>query len=120
MRSEGPDDQADVIDLEQLEDTTEGDPELERELVELFCVGMADRFPALDRSLREEAWETLARDAHSVKGSSANMGARRMSDTAHGLQRAAGRREPGDCRRLLERLQRDFDDVRAFFDARRG
>lgn len=120
MSHSEPRNDARIVDLSQLEDTTEGDADLERELVALFYAGMAGRFPALDRSLQEEAWETLARDAHSLKGSSANMGAVRMSETARRLQEAAMRRERQGCRRLLDVLRRDFEDVRAIFDERLG
>jgi HPt (histidine-containing phosphotransfer) domain-containing protein len=60
------------------------------ELLALFERDSADRIVTMKRAVREADHEGLSRAAHALKGSAANLGARRVFILAHHCERAAG------------------------------
>ncbi len=70
------------IDLEHLQMFTDGDPDQERELIDLFMDQADENILMLQQSLDgsdNEAWKSAA---HRLKGASANFGANRLCDIA--------------------------------------
>jgi CheY-like chemotaxis protein len=96
--------------LAHLTSFTDGDPQLERELGSIY-VATASAYLADMRAALEAgaSWDRLA---HSLKGASANIGAREVA----ALAREAEVEPPNP--EILERLQAAFDRVRGFFQHR--
>jgi DNA-binding response OmpR family regulator len=95
-----------VIDVSHLSGFTEGDLQLEGELLALFLSSAEAYLVAMSESLR--AGQDWAATAHALKGASANMGARRVMT----LALAAERSPPGPTQ--LHALRQAVDEVRAF------
>ena len=74
------------IDLEKVVDEFMGKEDLVKKAVGLFLDSVEKQLQSLDRALREGQNETVASEAHSIKGGAANL-------TAHRLSRAAARLE---------------------------
>ena len=64
----------------------------------------------------EDAGET-SRIAHQLKGSSANLGARRLSDALSRLEQTANDNDLAHAGRLLEEIRGTFDRTRVQFQA---
>jgi HPt (histidine-containing phosphotransfer) domain-containing protein len=95
-----------VLDLDHLRGFTDGDPQLEGELSTLFLSTAEMYLRSMHEALASgRPWSSIA---HALKGSSANLGARRLS----ALALAAEHSEP--TRSHLEAIERALDEVRAF------
>jgi HPt (histidine-containing phosphotransfer) domain-containing protein len=108
-----PDDDVDpVIDLNHLFGFTDGDPQLEGELLTLFLSSADVYLARLADAMR--AGQSWAASAHALKGASANLGARRVLALALTAEHAP----PSAAQ--LEALRQAIDEVRAFRDSRRS
>ena len=95
----------------------EGEPDLLRELIEMF---LADAEPRL-ASLREAEGQANAlvveREAHALKGSCANFGARPMARICERLQSAGRSGGLAQAPALLAQLQVEYERVRTALQA---
>ncbi|AHY47707.1 PAS domain S-box protein [Rubrobacter radiotolerans] len=90
-----------------LEDETA--PDLFRELVETFERDTRERLLALRSALERGDFQDVARTAHALKGSSANMGAFRMSRAAGEVQALGSRGSSPELPGAVLDLEREFD-----------
>lgn len=94
-----------VLDLDHLFTFTDGDPQLEDELLALFLSTAELYLASMSEALHSgESWSA---SAHALKGASANLGARRVM----ALALAAERLPPAQAQ--LEALRQAIDQVRA-------
>ena len=86
----------DVIDMQVIEDLRElggsEDPRLVQELIDLFLEDAPRRFDELARGSRAGDFELLERAAHTLKSSSANVGARGLSELCRKIEACARHR----------------------------
>ncbi|HSA81971.1 MAG TPA: Hpt domain-containing protein [Geminicoccaceae bacterium] len=95
-----------AIDIDHLSSFTDGDPQLEGELLALFLSSAEVYLTALSDAL--QAGHSWTETAHALKGASANLGARRVMALAF----AAERSSPSATQ--LDALRRAVGEVRAF------
>ena len=95
-----------AIDVDHLASFTDGDPQLEGELLALFLSSAEVYLTAMSEALR--AGHSWSATAHALKGASANLGARRVM----ALALAAECSPPSVAQ--LDALHRAIDEVRAF------
>lgn len=101
-----------VLDLDHLSSFTDGDPQLEGELLALFLSSAEVYLTSMHQGLQSgESWSA---SAHALKGASANLGARRVM----ALARTAEHSPPGQAQ--LEALRQAIDEVRACGRSRPG
>jgi HPt (histidine-containing phosphotransfer) domain-containing protein len=113
--NQGPDAQSrsDAIDLDYLRRFTMGNTELEEEVLRLF----SDHSPLYLEQLRNattaKAWGEAA---HTIKGSAASIGARRLSSIAEMVERldieSAAAQEEGFRAQAVEAVSGALDEVR--------
>lgn len=101
-----------VVD-ELLALSDDGDPELLLDLIRLFLDDGPSKIATLTEGLRDRDCDKIERAAHSLKGSSGNLGARRMQHTCEQLQMAMRSKDLATAERLAPELTVQFDDVRA-------
>lgn len=82
-----------------------GDTEMREQLVDGFAQILEEQLDHLDRALSDEEWETLHREAHSIKGGAANLFADALSESALQLEQAAKERNRERADTLLPRLK---------------
>ena len=82
-----------MIDEEQIEQlmwvSEDGGADLLQELLELFINDNLSPLALIDEGLDNKDFEIIARQAHSIGGSSANLGGRRLSKVCLSLEKAA-------------------------------
>jgi two-component system sensor histidine kinase/response regulator len=97
----------------------EGEPDIVVELMELYLEDAAGKLAAMHEGLSEKGGGSVGRLAHSLKGSSASLGARRMAALCDELERMG----EGDPSRgggaLLNRLGLELACVSRVFEAER-
>jgi CheY-like chemotaxis protein/HPt (histidine-containing phosphotransfer) domain-containing protein len=101
-----------ALDTQALLERLEGDREVASQLVREFL----DYVPSIIRDIRQAAMEEdmslLARHAHSLKGSSATLGAMALSEAAGQIQRAAEKEDLSQLHHWVETLDDELDRVR--------
>ncbi len=77
---------AEVFNRSSLLQRVENDEELCDELISLFLEDIPKRLEGIEEALKEEDYNQIARMAHSIKGSSANIEAQQLRDSALQLE----------------------------------
>lgn len=77
------------INLEYLNQVSEGDQDFESELIALFIDDANQHIQAAEMAAASRNFKALEREAHHLKGSSGNVGAQVMQSIASELEQAA-------------------------------
>jgi len=100
-----------LLDLHALEAVrglqTPDEPDFLDELIGMFLEDAAAHLLTIHTAVVTEQWETLRNTAHALKGSAANLGARRLAAVCLRLEQAAG--DPAQVTGLLD----EFEEVLA-------
>lgn len=100
---------APMLDRAQLDDATDGDSELARELLAMLFETGANSLDQADRALARGDQDEVRRAIHSLKGAAATLGAARL---AQACKRVEGLR-PHKLERGLEEVRAEFSALRA-------
>ncbi|MEM7515384.1 MAG: Hpt domain-containing protein [Planctomycetota bacterium] len=102
-----------VIDLSVIEMLRElggdDDPGLVVELIDLFLADAPSRIEEIQTGLRTGDFELLERAAHTLKSSSANLGARELSQICLELEDMGRKAEASSADQHAERAQSAFE-----------
>jgi HPt (histidine-containing phosphotransfer) domain-containing protein len=110
----GPEESAlDHSVLERLRSLQDEDElHLLKELIEMFLEDTEDRLVKLREAVREGDAPGLRHGAHSLRGSSANIGAPTMAQISREIERAGDSDDLGEASELLGTLEQEFGRVR--------
>lgn len=98
----------------------EGDQTLEQEFLELFLEDADEHFRALRRAFEEHEPETLVRLAHTIKSTSAQIGAMRLSGLSLELEKMGRSHDHALVTELMTNLESEYQRVRAVLLSRLG
>lgn len=101
------------VDLTNLRDMTDGDPDMERELFAEFISSFENELAQLRASLSDGASETWRRRAHALKGVAFNLGAMRLGELCKQAQDAQ-QSNPEAKSDLLNKIGAEFEEVRHY------
>jgi CheY-like chemotaxis protein/HPt (histidine-containing phosphotransfer) domain-containing protein len=96
----------------------EGEPDILNELIELFLADVPSQLVVLKDTVEAGDAHSVERIAHTLKGSSANMGAARMTTICSELQDVGASGDPSRAPELLERLEEEFGHVHRALEAK--
>jgi CheY-like chemotaxis protein len=106
---------ADAVDyavLDKLRELQEeGQPDVLTDLITLFISDARSRLAALGTAVTEQDGDALQRTAHTLKGSSSNLGAQRMVLLCEEVEKAGHSDHLVDVPDVLARLEREFEAV---------
>ncbi|MEN6624724.1 MAG: response regulator [Candidatus Sumerlaeia bacterium] len=88
-----------------------GDEDMARELIATFLGDMKDQFQELAAAVAADNCEQVQRQAHKIKGASANLSAIAMRNTARSIEAAAKSNDPDEARALMPRLVECFNQL---------
>ena len=107
----------DPATLENLRDLQqEGKPDILQELARLFLKDAADHIEDLEKAVDSGDAPSVYRLAHTLKGSSGNIGAERMFEPCQALEEEGRSGDLKEARELLGRLRKEFIGVRAILE----
>jgi|GEM_PF-1669704 len=84
-------------------------------IMEAFWRSTTDLLTALAAQLGDSAFHDAAQTAHAIKGSAANVGAHRLSQSASEVEKHC--KDSSAALELVERMQEEFAVLRKHFDA---
>jgi HPt (histidine-containing phosphotransfer) domain-containing protein len=103
------------VNLKQIQDISEGDREFEEELITMYLQDTHARLNTLGELLAGENWQDLKREAHSLKGSSGNLGVVVIYDLCKELERASLEKDEPRALELVNMISESSEEVRTFF-----
>lgn len=106
-----------VLDMSVVEEllsfADDGDPELIMDLIQMFLDDGPSKVAAMTEGLAAGDLEKAERAAHSLKGSSGNLGARLLQNACEEMQLATRYHKLDESRRLVPLLHRRFEEAEA-------
>ena len=108
-RAEAPLDESVLAGLRELQE--EDEPDILKELIELFLEEVPPQLAALRGAIEGGEASSVERIAHTLKGSSGNLGAVRMAAVCAELEKVGGSGELTRAAELLERLEVEFESA---------
>lgn len=103
------------VDTDRLREVTSGDVELERELIELYLESAAGLIQNIGSAVVSGDLDAVRRGAHTLKGSSANLGAVGIFDCASRLERDGRKGNLRAAESRLSHLRGEWKRVLSFF-----
>jgi HPt (histidine-containing phosphotransfer) domain-containing protein len=89
----------------------DGDPELLLDLIQMFLEDGRSKVAAVTNGLAAGDFDQAERAAHSLKGSSGNLGARLLQEACEEMQLATRRHQLEESRRLAPQLAAKFAEA---------
>lgn len=117
--STGTGDQKSIMDWERLEMFTDGDPEEEAALIDMFTCYAVESIETLKQECGAGANEEWKKAAHKLKGSAANLGAQKLSDFCYAAEKGYAEDEALKAR-LLENILSAYGDVTSALERHRA
>jgi signal transduction histidine kinase/CheY-like chemotaxis protein len=102
------------INWEQLHQISDGNPDFERELLEIFVEDTQNQLDAAKIAFDNGDIEQLSRFAHHIKGSSANVGLCGIQETATMLEEQANQQQIAQIKILLAQITEMLEYVNLF------
>jgi len=106
------------IDWERLHQLSENNSEFEIELLQIFVEDIQARIEIIKMAIAALDFEQLAREAHQVKGASANMGVTAMHLAAEKLEQLAHNQERRGTNNLISELEEFVKRIQEFLVAK--
>jgi len=97
--------------IQELRALEAGSPNFLTELIDLFVKESGPRVAGLEKALKERDARTLERLAHTLKGSSGNLGAEALSRLCNDLQNSARGQDWGASEALIPRAVAAYAEV---------
>jgi PAS domain S-box-containing protein len=106
-----------AVQIQRIQEISEGDMEFEQELIKSFLLDTQERLLAIESAIRENDDEAVRREAHGMKGASANAGAKRLQEIASRLEQTGTRGKLDGVSELMGSLKVEFEQVRDYLQA---
>ncbi|MGW8322987.1 MAG: response regulator, partial [Thermodesulfobacteriota bacterium] len=103
------------VHIPRIQAIADGDLAFEQDLIESYVSQTEQHLKALESSIHERNGKEREHWAHTIKGSSANAGAKEIQEIAHYVEQIGNGREPAEGIELLSDLRFEFERVRRFF-----
>jgi HPt (histidine-containing phosphotransfer) domain-containing protein len=96
-----------------------GDAELVEELIAIFQTDTAERLEVMRQAVSAKDYSVVNAEAHTIKGSSVQVGANRLADFCHQMEQEARKSPSADLTQAFDRLVSAFDEVCLVIAARK-
>lgn len=105
------------IKLSVLDESTEGDDELRREMIEAFLSDLNKSFIIIDQALADGDFQQVRAEGHALKGSALYFGADRFERLAENLEQVSKRCDEDEIESALEDCLVEYRRITHFFEA---
>ncbi len=102
--------------LDRMQELACGDDGFVQELLGLFLSESEKRLASLGEAIRCQDLELVKREAHTLKGSSANAGAESMREKAYRLEKLSQEGSPEDMQKAFQDLAEQFERTRRMLE----
>ena len=106
----------DCVDLSRIQETSDGDIEFEQELIEMYLEDARDHLESLEKHISGNDLTSVKQLAHTIKGSSANIGATAMQNVAFEIEKAAAKEDSAAMQTLVGEIKTTFQETETFYN----
>ena len=103
-----------AFDRKHAMEITDGDMEFLKELLEIFKIDCLERLTGISLAIKEKDFKTLDKTAHSLKGSSGNLGLTRIYELYCKLEMMGKEENIKRADETLNELKEEFERLNAF------
>ncbi|MBU1342967.1 MAG: PAS domain S-box protein, partial [Proteobacteria bacterium] len=112
--SRNENDPAAPLDLEKALDEFENDKEFFMEVLNGFIHNVESQIPKVEQAIEKQDFSTIQKEAHAIKGGSANLTAMAISKAAHALEASSKSNDTNLSSALLENLKKEFIHLKTY------
>jgi HPt (histidine-containing phosphotransfer) domain-containing protein len=105
------------LDWEHLHQLSEDNTEFEMELLQMFVEDLPEHLEAVKVAIANNDFESIKHEGHYIKGSSANVGATAMRNSAEKLEEMAKHEQLEGANDVLSDLSEYVNRIQAFLAA---
>jgi len=102
----------DIIDLKDVLERVQDDKELLLELLDIFQEDFIAKRQMLREAVAQKDFIKIKEVAHSMKGASGNISAKRMYETCLKLEQIAKDKNPANMEGLLKDIEGQFEEIK--------
>ena len=106
---------ANCVNLTRIQETSDGDLEFEQELIEMFLEDARDHLAALKTQVEQNDADMIRRSAHTLKGSSSNIGATKMQEMAYQMELLAKESVLDNAKAHVAKMEEALEETAAFY-----
>ena len=103
-----------VFDMEHALEVTDGDMEFLKELIEIFKADCPERLAGISRAIKEKDFNALDETAHSLKGSSSNLGLIRVYEIFWKLEKMGKSENIEGADEAFKQLEEELERFKNF------
>lgn len=104
-----------IVDISRIQETSDGDIEFERELIEMFIDDANENIKQICASDITQTKE-IKQVAHTLKGASANIGAVAVQKASFAIERSAAAEDLNDLEAQKEELKKAYAETKTYFE----
>ncbi len=105
-----------IFDLIVLEKMSMGDKDFQKELLHSFIDDMDERFKKLDDYVKVKDLEKITNEAHTIKGASYSVGAKKIGDEALGIELSSKQNDIENIFGRMDVLNKAIEDTKVFLN----
>lgn len=103
-----------VFDMEHALEVTDGDREFLKELVEIFKADFPEKLAGISRAIKEKDFKGLDETAHSLKGSSGNLGLTRVYELSWEIEKMGKAKNMEGANKTFKQLEEELERFKNF------
>ena len=103
-----------AFDMDHAREITDGDIEFLKELIEIFKADCAEKLAGISRAIKEKDFNALDETAHSLKGSSGNLGLTRVYELSWKLEKVGKAKNMEGANNIFKQLEEEFERFKNF------
>ena len=103
-----------VFDMDHAREITDGDMEFLKELIEIFKADCPEKLAGISLAIKEKDFKTLDETAHSLKGSSGNLGLTRVYELSWELEKMGKGKNMEGANKTFKHLEEELERFSKF------
>lgn len=100
------------IDRSRLEEIGMGDAEFTRDIINMMIEDGAERIRMIRAAYNDQTWETVGREAHSLKGAALNVGANSLAELCATIDNTVRKLKSTIEASMLDQVESEFELVK--------
>jgi HPt (histidine-containing phosphotransfer) domain-containing protein len=100
------------IDRARLEEIGMGDNEFTRDIINMMLEDGVERLRLIREAYQEQTWETVGREAHSLKGAALNVGANTLAELCATIDDTVRKLKSTIEEKMLDKVENEFELVK--------
>ncbi|MBU1636843.1 Hpt domain-containing protein [bacterium] len=100
------------VDRSRLEEIGMGDTEFTRDIIQMMIEDGRERIRLIREAYKEQTWETVGREAHSLKGAALNVGANSLAELCASIDNTVRKLKTTIEESMLDEVESEFELVK--------